>query len=87
MNFGNQARPGGVDTLNAYDKKETAMNWDQIKGNWNETKGKLRQQYGDLTDDELEQAKGSQEELVGLIQQKYGKSKEEAERELDSMTA
>ena len=47
------------------------MNWDQIKGNWNETKGKLRQQYGDLTDDELEQAQGSLAELVCLIPQKY----------------
>ena len=63
------------------------MNWEQIKGNWNESKGKLRQQYADLTDDELEHAKGSQEELVGLIQQKYGKSKEDAEREIDRATA
>lgn len=63
------------------------MNWDQIKGNWLEFKGKLRQQYGDLTDDEVEQAKGSEEELVGLIQQKFGKTKEEARKELDRLAA
>jgi len=63
------------------------MNWDQIKGNWTEFKGKARQQYGDMTDDELEQAKGSEEEMLGLIQKKYGKTREEAERELDRLAA
>lgn len=63
------------------------MNYDQIKGNWTEFKGKLRQQYGDLTDDEVEEAKGSEEELLGLIQKKYGKTKEEAREELDRLAA
>ncbi len=63
------------------------MNWDQVQGNWLEFKGKLRQQYGDLTDDEVEQAKGSEDELVGLIQRKYGKSKEEARTEIDRLAA
>lgn len=61
------------------------MNMDQIKGNWTEFKGKLREQYGDLTDDEVEQAKGNEDQLVGLIQQKYGKTKEEAQAELDRL--
>ena len=63
------------------------MNWDQVKGNWHEFKGKLRQQYGDLTDDEVERAKGSEDELLGLIEKKYGKSREEARRELDKLAA
>lgn len=62
------------------------MNWDQIKGNWTEFKGKIRQEYGDLTDDEVEQAKGSEEELIGLIQKKYGKSREDAKHEIDKLS-
>jgi len=63
------------------------MNWDRIQGNWLEFKGKLRERYGELTDDEIEAAKGSQEQLVGLIQRTYGKTKEDAERELDRLSA
>ncbi|MEM7632285.1 MAG: CsbD family protein [Pseudomonadota bacterium] len=61
------------------------MNWDQIKGNWTEFKGKLRTQYGELTDDEIEEAKGEQDQLVGLLQKKYGKTKEEAKQALDNL--
>ena len=46
------------------------MNWDQIEGNWKQFKGEARQQWGKLTDDELEQVKGQREELVGRIQEK-----------------
>ncbi|SDF04742.1 CsbD family protein [Thalassobaculum litoreum] len=58
------------------------MNWDQIKGNWKSVKGKAQQQWGDLTNDELDKAEGSQTELEGLIQQRYGKSREEAKQEV-----
>ena len=49
----------------------------EIKGNWNEVKGKLKQQYADLTDDDLLFAEGKEEELLGRIQKKTGKTKEE----------
>ncbi|MDX1640246.1 MAG: CsbD family protein [Balneolaceae bacterium] len=52
-----------------------------IKGNWNEKKGKLKQQFSELTDDDLMFAEGKEEELVGRIQKRLGKSKEEV-REL-----
>ena len=45
------------------------MNWDRIEGNWKQFKGRARQQWGKLTDDELEQIKGHREELVGRIQE------------------
>ncbi|MBE9639362.1 CsbD family protein [Salipiger mangrovisoli] len=60
------------------------MNWDQIEGNWKEFKGKVREQWGELTDDEVQQAKGDREQLAGLIQKKYGVAKEEAEKQVDS---
>ena len=41
------------------------MNTDIIKGNWKEIKGKVKQQWGKLTDDDLQQIDGKREELVG----------------------
>ncbi|WP_137165498.1 CsbD family protein [Salinimonas lutimaris] len=60
------------------------MNSDQIKGNWKEMKGKVQQQWGELTNDDLDKIEGSREELVGKVQQRYGKSREEAEKEVDN---
>ena len=48
-----------------------------MKGNWNEIKGKIKQQYADLTDDDLKYDEGKDDELVGRIQKKIGKTKEE----------
>ena len=59
------------------------MNWDRIKGNWREWKGKAKQQWGKLTDDDLDVVDGKREELAGKIQNRYGIAKEEAERQLD----
>ena len=49
------------------------MNWDQIEGNWKQFTGKAREQWGDLTDDEVQQAKGNREQLAGVIQKKWRK--------------
>ena len=59
------------------------MNWDTIKGNWKEFRGNVRQQWGKLTDDDMEVIAGKRDELVGKIQQRYGVAKEEAERQID----
>jgi len=48
-----------------------------MKGSWNELKGKLKQQYGNLTDDDLVFAEGKEDELLGRLQKKLGKSKDE----------
>ncbi len=49
----------------------------KLKGNWNETKGKMKQAYGDLTDDDLQYEEGKDDEFVGKLQQKLGKTKED----------
>jgi uncharacterized protein YjbJ (UPF0337 family) len=59
------------------------MNWDQIQGNWKQFKGRAKQQWGSLTDDDLDRIEGRQEELGGLLQEHYGKTREEAQREID----
>lgn len=53
------------------------MNKLEIKGTWNETKGKLKQQYADLTDDDLLFEEGKEEELLGRLQKKTGQTKEQ----------
>ena len=58
------------------------MNWDRIEGNWKQFKGKAREQWGKLTDDELDQVEGHREQLVGRIQEKYGIARDEAERQV-----
>ncbi|MER9891341.1 CsbD family protein [Mesorhizobium sp. M0119] len=59
------------------------MNWDQIKGKWTQFKGKAKEQWGDLTDDDLDRIEGNREQLLGRIQERYGIAKEEAERQVD----
>jgi uncharacterized protein YjbJ (UPF0337 family) len=59
------------------------MNWDQMKGDWKQFKGKIREKWGDFTDDELDKVQGRREQFEGLLQKKYGLAKEEARRQLD----
>jgi uncharacterized protein YjbJ (UPF0337 family) len=59
------------------------MNADQMKGKWKQLKGQAKQQWGKLTDDELDQMEGTRDELAGKIQERYGYAKEQAEREVD----
>ena len=49
----------------------------KLKGNYNETKGKMKQAYGDLTDDDLKYEEGKSDEFLGRLQQKLGKTKDE----------
>ncbi|RYG35320.1 CsbD family protein, partial [bacterium] len=47
------------------------MNWDIVKGNWKQLTGKLREEWGDLTDNEYEEIAGNKDQLVGKLQAKY----------------
>ena len=58
------------------------MNKDIIKGKWHEIKWKLKNQWGNLTDDEITQINGSFEELEGILQKKYGYQKDQAQKEI-----
>ena len=57
----------------------------QIKGTWNEVKGKLKQKYGQLTDNDVAFAEGKEDELLGRLQQRLGKSKEDLRKEIESL--
>ncbi len=56
-----------------------------LKGNWNELKGKLKQKYGQLTDDDLTFAEGKEDELLGRLQQRLGQDKEEVRSMLEKL--
>lgn len=49
----------------------------ELKGRWNELKGKIKQEHGDLTDDDLRYEEGKDDELFGRLQVKLGKTKDE----------
>lgn len=63
------------------------MNWDTIAGNWKNAKGKVREQWGELTDDDLDVIAGKRDQLIGTIQARYGKGRDEVEREVTEYEA
>ncbi|XHS77938.1 CsbD family protein [Burkholderiaceae bacterium UC74_6] len=58
------------------------MNWDRIEGNWKQLTGRIQEQWGKLTDDDLDIADGQRHALAGRIQERYGIQKDEAEKQI-----
>ncbi len=56
----------------------------QFKGSWNEVKGKLKQKYGQLTDNDLEFSEGKDDEMLGRLQKRLGKTKEDIRQEIEA---
>jgi uncharacterized protein YjbJ (UPF0337 family) len=63
--------------------KGVTMNRDRFEGNWKQLRGKVKEQWGKLTDDQLDMIEGKRDQLSGKIQEAYGISRDEAERQLD----
>jgi uncharacterized protein YjbJ (UPF0337 family) len=59
------------------------MDWNRIEGNWKQTKGKVKEKWGQLTDDDLTQVNGKREQLEGKIQERYGLAKDKARTDVD----
>ena len=62
------------------------MNQQILEGNWNEIKGKLREKWGQLTDDDLPQIRGDAEQVIGAIQRKTGEAREAIEQYLQEIS-
>lgn len=58
------------------------MNNDQLEGNWKQVKGKVKQKYGDVTDDDLTYAEGKFDDMLGKLQEKTGKTVEDLKKEI-----
>jgi uncharacterized protein YjbJ (UPF0337 family) len=63
---------------------ESKMNEDRMAGNWKQFKGKVKEQWGKLTDDDLDVIAGKRDQLLGRIQQRHGVARDEAERQIDN---
>ena len=57
----------------------------KLQGDWNQTKGKIKQAYGNLSDDDLKYEEGKDDELVGRLQKKIGKTKDEVIKWVESL--
>ena len=59
------------------------MNKDIFEGKWKEMRGQVKEWWGKLTDDDLEQVGGKWDQLIAVLQQKYGYTREQAEQEFE----
>ena len=58
------------------------MNRDRWEGNWKQLRGKVKEQWGQLTDDDLDVIDGRMDKLLGKIQERYGVARDDAERQI-----
>ncbi len=58
------------------------MNWDRIEGNWKQFKGNVKEQWGKLTDDQINVIAGKRAQLAGRIQETYGITVDETEKQI-----
>ncbi len=52
------------------------------QGNWKQLTGKVKEQWGKLTDDQIDHDRGKRDQLAGKMQESYGITKDEAERQI-----
>ena len=60
------------------------MNWDRVQGDWKQFSGKVKEKWGQLTDDDLAQINGNREQLEGTIQSRYGLAKDKVKGDVDT---
>jgi len=59
------------------------MDWNRVEGNWKQMKGKVKEQWGKLTDDDLDVVAGKRDQLEGKIQAAYGYEKDRVKKDVD----
>jgi uncharacterized protein YjbJ (UPF0337 family) len=64
--------------------QEVYMDWNRVDGNWKQVKGKVKEKWGNLTDDDLDKIAGRRDQLEGKIQERYGIAKDQAKKDIDS---
>jgi uncharacterized protein YjbJ (UPF0337 family) len=64
-------------------KGDISMDWNRVEGNWKQMKGKVKEQWGKLTDDDLDVINGKREQLEGKIQERYGYAKDQTKKDID----
>ncbi|WP_428519187.1 CsbD family protein [Pseudorhodoplanes sp.] len=81
-----QTPPAAAPKAEAAPAKETfrTWTWNKVAGNWKRVKGSVKERWGKLTHNEIQQAQGRREALNGFIQSRYGIDGESADREIDA---
>ena len=59
------------------------MDWNRVEGNWKQFSGKIKEQWGKLTDDDLDVIAGKRDQLEGKIQERYGYAKDQVHKDVD----
>ncbi len=59
------------------------MDWNRVEGNWKQFKGRVKEQWGKLTDDDLDQINGQRDQLEGKIQEHYGQARDQVRQDVD----
>src|SRR4029079_4434451 len=67
-------------------RSSTMATREQVLGNWNQLKGKVKEHWGQLTDNDLDQVKGNVDQLIGVIQKKTGEARSQVEHFLDQLS-
>jgi uncharacterized protein YjbJ (UPF0337 family) len=81
-----QKRRGTIrtkDRLSVKQAKEMEMDWNRVEGNWKQMKGKIKEKWGNLTDDDLTAINGKRDQLEGKIQERYGIAKDQVRKDVD----
>ena len=63
--------------------RSSKMDWDRVEGNWKQVKGKVKEKWGNLTDDDLTAINGQRDQLEGKIQERYGLAKDKVRKDVD----
>ena len=64
--------------------REMEMDWNCVEGNWKQVKGKIKEKWGNLTDDDLTAINGKRDQLEGKIQERYGIAKDQVKKDVDN---
>ena len=59
------------------------MDWNRLEGSWKQSKGKIKEKWGQLTDDDLTQINGRRDQLEGKLQERYGLAKDRARKDVE----
>jgi len=54
----------------------------KTEGRWDQLKGRVKEAWGTLTDDEIDQSEGKLDRLIGTIKEKTGETTEAIERRI-----
>ena len=58
------------------------MNWTNIESGWNDFKANAKQQWGKLSDEQINGTMGKRDTLSTRVQEAYSVTKEEAEQQI-----